>query len=62
MAEKEDMKSKRFQNTQNTPEMRNISRSRIEHVNLKAPYTMNDKKNPNINVLIDRTLCVLDSQ
>ena len=33
-AEKEDRKSKRFQNTQKTPETRNISKSgsRIEHV------------------------------
>jgi len=59
MAEKEDRKSKRFQNT---PETRNMSRSRIEHVNLKAPYSMNDKKNPNIDILFDRTLCALESQ
>jgi len=43
MAEQEDRKGKRFQNTPNTPETINISRSRIEHVYLKAPYTMNDK-------------------
>jgi len=29
---------------------RNESMSRIEHVNLKALYTMIDKKNPNINI------------
>jgi len=38
MAEQADRKGKRFQNSQNTPKTRNISRSRIEHVYLKAPY------------------------
>jgi len=50
MAEKEDRKSKRFQNTQNTPETRNMSRCRIKHVNLEAPYTVKDKKKFNINI------------
>jgi len=50
MAEKEDRKSKRFQNTQNTPETRNMSRCRIKHVNLEAPYTVKDQKKFNINI------------
>jgi len=49
MAEKEDRKGKRFQNTENIPGMRNISKSRIEHVYFKAPYAMNDTKNPHID-------------
>jgi len=49
MAEKEDINGKRFQITENTPETRNISKSSIEHVYFKAPYTMNDKKNPSID-------------
>ena len=53
IAAKEDRKRERFQITQNTPETRNISRSRIEHVYLKASYTMNDRKNPDINTLTE---------
>jgi len=49
MAEKEDRKGKRFQNTENTPETGSISKSRIEHVYFIAQYTMNDQKNPNID-------------
>ena len=60
MAEKENRKSKRFQNTQNTPETRNIWNSKIEHVYLKVSSTMNNKKNPNIQ--FNTTLCVLESQ
>ena len=44
LAEKENRKGKRFQNTQNTPETRNVSRGGIEQVNLKSPHTMNDTK------------------
>jgi len=44
MAEKEDNKSKRFPNTKKTPDTKNISRCRIEHVHMKSPYTMKDKK------------------
>jgi len=42
--QKEDRKSKRFLNTQNTPETRNISRSRFKNVNLEPPYTVRDEK------------------
>ena len=42
--QKEDRKSKRFLNTQNTPETRNISRSRFKNVNLDPPYTVRDEK------------------
>jgi len=63
MAEKEDRKGKRFQNTQNTPETRNMSRGRIKHVNLEAQYTVKDKKkNFNINIQFDIILCVLELQ
>jgi len=48
MAENEDRKSKRSQNTPET--ILNISRSKIEHVYLKAPYTMNAKKYLNIKI------------
>jgi len=49
MAEKEDRKSKRFQNTQSTPETKIISRNRIKHVNLEAPYKVKHKKgNPTL--------------
>jgi len=43
MAEKEDRESKRFRNTQNIPETRNISSSKIKDVHLKAPYKINAK-------------------
>jgi hypothetical protein len=59
MAEQADRKSKRFQNTQNTPQTRNISRCRIEHEYLKAPYTRTTTINPNIDIQFDRTLSVL---
>jgi len=49
MAEKEDRKSKRSQNTQKTPESRNISSNKFEGVYLEAPYTMN---NQNIRIQI----------
>ena len=63
MAEKEDRKSKRFQNTQSTPETKIISRNRIKHVNLEAQYTVKDKKkNFNINIQFDIILCVLELQ
>ena len=44
MAEKEGTKSKKYQNTQKQLRTRNIYRSSIEHVDLKAPNIMNDKK------------------
>jgi len=45
---RQNRKSKRFQNTRNTPETRNISTCRIEHVYLKAPYTMKGKRQKKI--------------
>jgi len=56
MSEKEDRKSKRSPNTQNTPKSRHNSKHEIEEVYLKVLYTMDIKNYPNIRKGFNRTL------
>jgi len=53
MAERGNRKSKRSQNNSKTPETMNISKGEIEDMLLKALYTMNANKYPNVKIQLD---------